>query len=122
MDTREPGAPVFDHAEAVQRCFGQDRMFRKMVEDLFEEAEPLLDRLRAAQGQGDAAELAATAHRLKNTVVYLAARPAARVAQRLVDLGHAGDLTAAAVVIDELDRELERLKSALAEHRGGRAS
>jgi CheY-like chemotaxis protein len=108
---------VFDLAEAARKCFGKREVFEQMVARLFDEAGPLLAQMREALARGDGAELAASAHRLKNTVVYLAAGPVPDATRRVEQIGKSGDLTTAFQAIEELEQRLESLKTALAARR-----
>ena len=122
QETSEPASEdagteaVFDVGEAVRRCFNNLDMFQKMVGCLFDESDPLVAQMMAAIEHNDAASLADTVHRLKGTVVYLGAKPAADVTLRIEQLAKAGDMPKAAEAIDELDRQLKHLKEALAPH------
>jgi HPt (histidine-containing phosphotransfer) domain-containing protein len=114
-----PSAPcVYDRDDAVRRCFGKEEMFRGMAGFLFEEEGPLLAQMRAALTAGQAEELAKAAHRLKGTVGYLAAATAMDAVSRVERLGHAGELADAAAAIEQLEREIQRLKQALEPYRG----
>ena len=108
---------VFDLDEAVRRCYGELRMFQKMAAYLFDEADPLIERMRTALNDSNATDLASTAHRLKGTVVYLGAPSAADATQRVEQIGMSGDLTGAGTAIDDLAIEIGRLKEAMAPHR-----
>jgi CheY-like chemotaxis protein/HPt (histidine-containing phosphotransfer) domain-containing protein len=122
QETSEPAAEdagaeaVFDLGIAVRRCFNNLDMFQKMVGCLFDESDSLVTQMRAAIEHNDAASLANTVHRLKGTVVYLGAKPAADVTLRIEQLAKAGNLPTAAEATDELRRQLKRLKEALAPH------
>ena len=109
--------PLFDFDEAVRKCYGNRELFQDMVESLFDEADPLLDQMREALARGNGATLAAVAHRLKGTVVYLAAGPAADATRRVEQIGKSGALTEAARALGDLARELVALRRALAPHR-----
>ena len=113
----EPQPPVFDFDAAVHKCYGNQELFRNMVGSLFDEAEPLLEQMRSALARADGAELAAAAHRLKGTVVYLAAAPATEATRHVEQFGKSGELAEAADAIDRLERELDALKAALTSHR-----
>jgi HPt (histidine-containing phosphotransfer) domain-containing protein len=110
---------VFDLDQAVSRCFGKYRLFQKMVECYFCESAGLVDRIRTAVTNDDAAETAAAAHRLKGTVGYLAAPSATHAVARVEQIGLSGDLTDAPSAIAHLTSELERLNPALLPHRTG---
>jgi CheY-like chemotaxis protein/HPt (histidine-containing phosphotransfer) domain-containing protein len=108
---------VFDLTEAVNHCSGNYDLFTEMVEYLFEEADPLLQRMRAAYAAGNAEEVGKAAHRLKGTVLYLSAQPLLNAAVRLEEMGRKGNIADAAAAIEHLARELEALKTAIAVHR-----
>ena len=96
---------------------GKDDLFQEMAGCLFCEADPLLEQMRAALGNGDGIELANTAHRLKGTVAYLGAAPALEATQCVEAIGRSGDLSAAPAALEKLAIELDRLKDAIDEHR-----
>jgi CheY-like chemotaxis protein/HPt (histidine-containing phosphotransfer) domain-containing protein len=108
--------PVFSLDDAVHRCAGKYSLFQDMVKYFFDEVDALLEQMRTALHRRDAQEIGGTAHRLKGTVVYLGAGPAADATRRVEELGHAGDLAGAAAAIDELARQLGLLKQALEPH------
>jgi CheY-like chemotaxis protein len=107
----------FDLNVAVSKCFGEYTMFQEMVECFFGEVTPLLEWMRTALANGDAAEMGNAAHRLKGTVTYLGAPPALDATQRVEQVGRSGDLTGAARAIDQLEHQVDDLKAALAPYR-----
>jgi two-component system, sensor histidine kinase and response regulator len=110
-------AAVFDLDDAVKHCYGKYDMFQDMVGCLFDEADPLLERMRSALGKADAAELLKASHRLKGTVLYLGAHPALDATGRVEQMGLSGDLTGAAEAIQQLEKQIELLKAAISPHR-----
>jgi protein-histidine pros-kinase len=102
--------------DAVSKCFGKYHLFCDMVGCLFDEAAPLLERMRAALAGGDAAELADVAHRLKGTVGYLGAATAFEAVRRVEQIGRTGALADAPEAIDQLEEQLNRLEEALLPH------
>jgi two-component system sensor histidine kinase/response regulator len=118
-DAAEPVASfkVFDLDDAVSRCYGKFALFQAMIEDLFGRADSLLEQMRLAAAKGDAAEICDTAHQLKGTLVYLSARPAMDATQLVEQIGRSGDLTHAVRAIEQLEHQIENLKTALASHR-----
>jgi HPt (histidine-containing phosphotransfer) domain-containing protein len=94
-------------------------LFQEMVGCLFDEANPILSRIEAALDRGDGAEIADAAHRLKGTVVYLGAGPAATATIRVEQIGRAGNLSQADDAIRQLAGEIQRLESALTPYRRG---
>ena len=118
-ETASPPTPpgVFDLNVAVRRCFGKYRLFQDMVKCLFDEADPLLERMRTASANGGEAELANAAHRLKGTVGYLGAAPAMEAVRRVEQMGRRGELTGAAEAIRQLEEQLAILKQAITPYR-----
>lgn len=111
------GAGVFDLSEALSKCDGNYGIVQQMVGCFFNEADSLIEKMRAALSTANATELGNTAHRLKGTVLYLGASAAADATQRVERIGKSGDLTEAADAIDELAIQIERLTAALVSHR-----
>ena len=113
----ESSSSVFHLDEAVNKCFGQYALFQDMVGSLFEEADPLIAQMQTAVEHGDGPTLSATAHRLKGTVVYLAAPPATEATRQVEQLARSGDLPSAAAAIRRLEEAIGHLKAALVPHR-----
>ncbi|NLY01485.1 MAG: response regulator [Rhodopirellula sp.] len=108
------GEDVFNSEVALASCFGSHAMFVKMAEFFLAESTEVLNQLDAAVRGGNATALAAAAHRLRGTIVYLGARSAADAAQQVEQLGKSGDLTGAAEKVRELSRQVAFLKEAMA--------
>jgi HPt (histidine-containing phosphotransfer) domain-containing protein len=77
----------------------------------------LLEQMRTALSNKDAAEMGNAAHRLKGTVAFLGASPATDATKRVEQMGMLNDLKDAAEAIDQLQRQLQLLKEAVASHR-----
>jgi PAS domain S-box-containing protein len=112
-------AGVFNFADALKQCYGKFDMFQDMAEYLFNEADPLLDQVRAALDNADAKELGKAAHKLTGTVIYLGAPNALDAARNVERICRLGDLSGAAEAIQRLEMQIELLKTALAQHRKG---
>jgi HPt (histidine-containing phosphotransfer) domain-containing protein len=110
-------AAVFDLNDAVKKCFGSYKTLQEMVECFFDEADRLTGQMRAATAQGDPEEAYRAAHRLKNTVAYLGAAPATEATRNVERLAKLGELAVANDAIEELERQVSRLKPALTPHR-----
>jgi CheY-like chemotaxis protein len=107
--------PVYDADAALRRCFGKPEFLQQMVEHFLKESPELLDRLHAATLRGDAADVAATAHRLTGTAAYLKATAAVKAAQEVERIGMSDDQTGAAEAIEQLELQVGLLKEALIE-------
>jgi signal transduction histidine kinase/DNA-binding response OmpR family regulator len=117
----QPGAAVLQPAvfnldEALESCAGVYPLFQDMAGYLVDEAGPLVERVQAALGRGDATDLANAAHRLKSTAIYLGAQPAVEATRRVEEIGKSGDLSRAAEAVEDLATRIGQLKLALVAH------
>jgi len=110
---RDEQTVVFDRDRALATCFGNAMMFHKMVRCFFDEDAADVEQLRVAAAEGDAKQLVDVAHRLKNTLVYLGARPAVEAARRLEKIGKSEELEQAEQAVEALAREVSLLHDAL---------
>jgi CheY-like chemotaxis protein len=110
--------PVFNAKEALTRCFDSTDMVREMIHCFYEEAADLIPQMRASLQKGDLVEVGHLGHRMKGTVVYLAAEQAKEAALRVERFCKASGGTAsqAEQAIDALEHECIALKAALATH------
>jgi len=115
--SQQKTAVPFDLKEGIRKCFNQLELFEQTVDSFFEEAEPIIKQIHAAAAKADGAEVGRLAHRLRGTVTYLAAEPAADAAGRVEEIGTSGRMGDAQTAISELEHELTRLKTALEEYR-----
>ena len=106
---------IFDFGTALGKCFGKEELLRQMVNYLYEDAEPLLEKMGQAAAKRDGGELARAAHRLKGTLVHLAAPAALQAAQVTEKAGLAKDWANAEPAVQELRRQVDRLKRAIEE-------
>jgi PAS domain S-box-containing protein len=113
-----PTAAPFDPDAALKRCFNSRDMLTKMIRCFYDDAETLLPQMRLAMENGDWEELDRLAHRVRGTLLYLAAEPAGTAAQRLERLiWQSGDAPPEAEeIVRSLECECDRLKAALADH------
>jgi CheY-like chemotaxis protein len=106
----------FDLQEALRRCVDDREVFEAMVEYFFNEADTVIEELRAAVAADDAASVARVAHRFKGTVGYLGAKPATDATQAVEEMGLSGDLSRAAGLLENLSRQVTLLQAALGQH------
>jgi HPt (histidine-containing phosphotransfer) domain-containing protein len=113
-----PAAVVFNAEEAVARCFKREEMLRQMIQFFFREVDDLFPQMRAALKRGDLAEVGRLGHRMKGTVVYLAAEPATEAAVHVERFSTSATGTAAEAeeAVDALEHECRLLRTALLEH------
>lgn len=111
-----PAQPVFDAGKALERCFGKPEMLREMMQFLPAECSELFDQMSTALARQDLAAISKAAHRLKGTVVYLAAQPATEAVLKLENAARSGSLAQTEEAITELKRQIQLLQQALAAH------
>lgn len=109
----EPATPPFDSAEALELCGGDPEFLKTVFAEVPKECRERIADLRAALAAGDAAAQRAAAHRMKGSLLLIAARPAAELARRLELAGAAGE-AGPAELVDSLERALDELYAALA--------
>jgi signal transduction histidine kinase/CheY-like chemotaxis protein len=112
----EKQLPVFDMADALKKCFDRHDFFVAMARSFSDEADACLLAIRDARLANNFETVRDAAHRLKNTVVYLGARPAADAIISLENAAKAGDLEALDQSLQNLQLHVENLKQALADH------
>jgi CheY-like chemotaxis protein len=110
---RIPHSEEIDRAEALA-CVGGDTALLAQLTELFLTESPVwLAQARSALERGDAAGLRRAAHTLKGAAGHFGAAAAVAAAEELERHGRCGDLAAAAAVLTELERAVERLGPAL---------
>jgi signal transduction histidine kinase/DNA-binding response OmpR family regulator len=103
----------FDAAEALVRCAGQHEILAEMVSFYLDNVGTWIDEMRVAAEKGPVGELARLAHRLRGTLVYLAAHAPQELAGQVEQLGTSGDLCGAAAALEKLTASLGGLETAL---------
>jgi HPt (histidine-containing phosphotransfer) domain-containing protein len=107
---------IFDADAALKRCFGKRETLEEMVNVFPTESTELLSQMRRALSNGDISETGRAAHRLRGTVVFLGAQPAADAALEVEQASKSGDLAAVAKAIVSLEHQVELLRKVLAAH------
>jgi PAS domain S-box-containing protein len=124
-DVQPEGLPTAESAPATAfdrkglwELLGEDRALFMEVHTLFvQDSEATMVEIRSALADADVERLERAGHRLKGAVANLRAEPAARAAQHLEQVGRDGDLAGAGQAVQDLEAELDRLRTALAEFR-----
>ena len=109
-------AMTLDWQEALARVDGDEQLMQELIEVFFEEYPVLVDQMKQAIDQGDAAALQRAAHTLKGSVAVLGAQALAGAAEHVEQLAKAGDLNAVPKALDQLLREAELLIPELNKH------
>jgi len=109
-----PPGKVLDHAALMARLDGDTVLLAEIVELFLESAPRLMRDLKKALAARDGASVERAAHTLKGAVANFGARAALETTMRMERLGHEGDLTGARRAWTPLEKEMGRLKKALA--------
>jgi len=110
---------VFDRAEAIARLDGDENLLREIAGLFLDGCPRMLSDIRQALADRDSRALERAAHVLKGSVSNLSARVAFEAAVNLERMSRKGDLTRAEEACAALEREIERLRPALAALRRG---
>ncbi|HEX6504052.1 MAG TPA: response regulator [Terriglobales bacterium] len=109
-ETAESPAPVrsigWKPAQALEQLDGDENLLREIATIFFDEAPKLLARLREGIGAHNSELVERTAHSLKGQLAYLGATSASQKSRELEDIGHRGEFTRAARVLEELEKEI----------------
>jgi HPt (histidine-containing phosphotransfer) domain-containing protein len=101
-------------ARLVDDCDGDGTVLRMLVTAFSDDAPALVAGLKRALRTGSAGDVRLAAHTLKSHGLTFGAPLLAHVARELEALAREGDLSAAARLVGELEREYERTREALA--------
>ncbi len=107
--------PAMDRNVALELLGGREELFGELTAIFFEETGKLMPALRTAVQQQNIAEVRRLAHTIKGAASHFAAPAAVAAALRLETMGRDGDLAGADEACARLEREVERLKHALAD-------
>lgn len=113
---------TFDAQAALARAEGDHDLLRTLAAMFDRQAGKLLPELKAACDRGDGPALERAAHKLKGSMGSFAAAPAVAAAQRLEQMGRAGDLAGSADAWAGLEHEVSRLRRDLTDYFNGGAA
>lgn len=109
-----PAGRVVDHAAALARVGGDRAFLEEMAAMFLDDCPRLMEGIRTAVARGDAPEVRAVTHTLKNWVGNFVAPTVFEATRAMEEMGHSGDLAGADAAYVTLEREIERLKPDLA--------
>ncbi len=109
-----PRGEVLDQNALMTRLDGDTRLLAEIVELFLGSAPRLMRELKKALEARDGASVERAAHTLKGAVANFGARAVFEATVRMETLGHEGDLTGALRAWTPLEKEMGRLKKALA--------
>ena len=107
---------IMDWNAAVDRVAGREDLLRQMVVLFFQETDKLLPALSQAITHGDAVKVRRLAHSIKGSASCFVAAPAVAAATRVEFMGRDEELADANEAYVLLEREIDRLKQALAHY------
>jgi CheY-like chemotaxis protein len=107
------GDDVIDLETARKRVPGGDHALKELAQMMLDESPKMIEQIRGAIVAQDAERVKLGAHKLRGSAEWFAARPVIESASRLETLGRDGCFDQADQVLDELERRLSLLKSAL---------
>lgn len=96
-----------------ENCAGDESLVVEVLELFRKEAPGLLTDVGAAVTKGDAVAVKYTAHRLKGALSSLAAGPCTTTSRELELMGSKGELSQAAQMFGQLEREMQQLLTVL---------
>ena len=101
----------FDHRAVLSRLDGDVELLGQLVEMFFQECPDYLGQIRAAIDDHDQEALRKSAHGLKGPVSTLSLTTALEAVLQLERIGKSDSMEGAQSVYDDLNRELERMKT-----------
>ena len=118
-ETAKPPAPAgFDYGAALKHCLNKPDLLQQMIAFFYKDADTLLPQIHAALEKGELEEVGRLGHRMKGTLVHLAAEAAIQAARRVEQLVlHAAQPAEAEAAVTAFERECQVLKQAVSPHR-----
>ena len=113
---------AFDEKALMDEIEGDVEFLEETVAMFDDDTPVLLDEIRSAASSGDTAALVKPAHTLKGLLGNFCASPAESSARKLEAMAREGTLTGAAVEVEILHTETQRLKEALHQFLRARAT
>ncbi len=112
--TNTAGPRPMDEEAALERAGGEHSLLVELANMCLADTPDALESIRSAVQERDAKAIQRAAHKLKGSLLVLAADPASEAAYRLETLGAEGTLDNVVTALATLEQELERLQPALA--------
>ncbi len=111
----QPYIPTLNRDAALRRMGGDEILYQKMVRYFLEDSPGLAEQMRVGLRDNDAESLIRAAHSLKGLVANFDAHPALAAASRVEEIGHSGNLDAAAAALTDLEFRIDELSLTLRE-------
>jgi HPt (histidine-containing phosphotransfer) domain-containing protein len=114
-DACAPAPITWSPKQALARVDGDLDLLRKITSVFLDEYPKTLEHLRAALKQRDEEAMREAIHMLQGELAYFALDPAITELQKLRELVHAGEMAPAALSLQKLEEELDRMRPNLME-------
>ncbi len=101
----------------LENCAGDESLVAEVLELFRKDGPAMLADVGTAVKSGDSLAVKRTAHRLKGALASLAAQPCVLTSRELELMGSKGELSKAADMYAQLEREMARLMALLSERR-----
>jgi HPt (histidine-containing phosphotransfer) domain-containing protein len=98
----------------LEHVRGDEQLLREVIQLFLQETTPLMAELHQALAGGNVARVRRAAHSLRGAAGLFGVAGVTEAAEELESLGRSGQVAGAAEVYGRLERELGRLKAALA--------
>jgi HPt (histidine-containing phosphotransfer) domain-containing protein len=105
---------IIDRAAVLDRCDGDAELLMELVELFLGDCSKRLSAIREAIAARDGKTLERAAHEIKGSISNFAAKAAFEAALKLEQIGRGGNMGCAQDAYRALEKEIERLKPALA--------
>jgi HPt (histidine-containing phosphotransfer) domain-containing protein len=105
---------IYDREKALYNFSNDKLLFKEVTKLFFKNTEDLATKIQNAIACNDSKSLERLANRLKDSISNFAAKNAFEAALELEKIGREDDLTNVEEAYATLEKEIERLKSALA--------
>ncbi len=112
-DLSSESESAFDQSALMELVSGDWIMLGEMLDIFLSQVPDYIDTIRDAIRSEDAEKLYQRAHALKGVTATLQSQPSFRITKALQDIGESGDLERAPELMEKLEREMNRLTSAL---------
>ena len=108
----------WDKAAALDRVEGDEELLQDICRIFLEESPKLMAQLRQAVAEGDPEAVSRAAHSLKGESGYLGAANVSQMAKQLETMGRDRELSQAPAVLEQLQKEMASLSSAMRQASG----
>jgi HPt (histidine-containing phosphotransfer) domain-containing protein len=110
----------WDKAAALDRVEGDEELLQDICRIFLEESPKLMKRLQQAVAEENGEGVSQAAHSLKGESGYLGATSISQMAKQLETMGRDHELSQAATVLGQLQKEMESLSAGMQQAMGAR--